>query len=178
MGELNYFKIENNLHETFFSINFFSTATPPSAVNTLLRTSIMSRYQIEALNPQKYDVYIGFDLAGGSSFWTFFGQVLDLEIESQLDNLPPDVPIEEAEELEEKLVVLWVGSDYRHPIRSIAQLEQLLAPYAQITPDMKQQLLDDQERELHQPKTPLSGFVELFVRSQDSANSIQIDEPS
>lgn len=166
MGEFYYSTIEKNLHKANFSIKFFSTATQQLVVYKLLRTLIMSRYQIEALNPQKYEVYVGFDLAGRTSCWTFFGQVLDLEIESQLENLPPNVSIDEAEELEESLIVLWVGSDYLNPVRRIDQLERLLAPYANIPPEIKKQLCDDQERELQQPKIPLSDFFESFFQSQ------------
>jgi len=127
----------------------------------------MSRYQIPTYQPEKYQAHVGFDLAGHTSYWTFFGQIIDLAVQNQLKNLnltQPNSDLLEME-LEEKKMVLWVGSDYQNPIRRLDELQKQLAPYCFIPTEILQQLSNDQEQELQQPKFKSSDWLEDVFNS-------------
>lgn len=96
----------------------------------------MSRYLAKAINP-KHRVTVGYDRAAGTTGAGYFAQVEDMKIEQQLEELvnlkneqKPERWQEKVDELENKVIVLWVGDDYYNPINSVSELEELLKPYA------------------------------------------------
>ena len=120
----------------------------------------MSRYILANLNPN-HEVVIGFDRAGGSSGATFFGQVFNIEILCKIENGNYSDE-EELEELEELANILIVGDDYSQPITNVDIIEQAIAPYAAIPPDIKQILTDEQQAGTKM----LKGVFKDYVQSQ------------
>ncbi|MBA3921561.1 MAG: hypothetical protein H0X31_07615 [Nostocaceae cyanobacterium] len=119
----------------------------------------MSRYSLAPINPN-HEIAVGFDRAGGSSGATFFGQVFDIEIQDKIES-GEYANDEELDELEESANILVVGDDYSQPITNIDEIEQIIAPYATITPDIKQQLLHDQQVESQLAPSAFKEYVPL-----------------
>ena len=126
----------------------------------------MSRYILASLNPN-HEVVVGFDRASGSSGATFFGQVFNIEIQVKIEN-EDYADEEELEELEETANILIVGDDYSQPITTFDIIEQAIAPYAAIPPDIKQFLTDEQQA---RTEIPPSMFID-YVQSQIDFDSL------
>ena len=124
----------------------------------------MSRYILAPLDPN-HEVVVGFDRAGGSSGATFFGQVFNIEIQEQIENGDYSDE-EELEELEESANILIVGDDYSQPITNVDIIEQAIAPYAFIPPDIKQILTDEQQSGTKSQTCVFRDYVQSQINSR------------
>ena len=98
----------------------------------------MSRYILEAVNPEHDYVVVGWD----RSLETYFGQVFDLRVDDDNDDD----------------CVVWAGTDVGC-IQTVEALAQVMAPYAVIPPDIKAKL--EQDKAHAESPSPL----QLQVRS-------------
>lgn len=130
----------------------------------------MSRYLAKAINP-KHRVTVGYDRAAGTTGAGYFAQVKDMKIEQQLEELiesedcNPNLD-EKIDELEGKIIVLWVGDDYQNPINSVDKLEKLLKPYATLDKAIKAQLQEDAQVESEQTPSIMKNFIQAFLDKQ------------
>lgn len=134
----------------------------------------MSRYLAKAINP-KYRVTVGYDRAAGTTGGGYFAQLEDTEIEQQLEELinlenkqKPERWEEKIDELESKVVILWVGHNYQNPIISVDELEELLKPYAILDQAIKAQLQEDAQVESEQAPGVMKNFIQTFLDDQKS----------
>lgn len=113
----------------------------------------MSKYTIEARDPEQFDIVVGYDPALG----TYFGQVTEKQIEREEEERAARIIAGEQEEDDETpepdAVVLWVGTNIGE-VSTVAELARLVEPYAVLTSGLVERLCDDQRREAH-PPTPL-----------------------
>ncbi|MEM7552493.1 MAG: hypothetical protein AAF378_00050 [Cyanobacteria bacterium P01_A01_bin.84] len=134
----------------------------------------MSRYLIKAINP-KHRVTVGYDRAAGTTGAGYFAQIEDTEIENELEELinlkdeqKPERWQEEIDELESKVVVLWIGDDYRNPVNSPEELQKLIAPYATLDKAVKAQLQEDAQVESEQSPGIMKNFIQNFLDNPKS----------
>ena len=113
----------------------------------------MSRHTIEANNSEKFAVVVGYD----ATLETYFGQVIDRQIEHEEEERAARVIAGEQEEddqtPERDPVILWVGASVGE-VPTVAELARLVEPYAVLTSGLVERLCNDQRREAH-PATPL-----------------------
>jgi len=132
----------------------------------------MSRYLVKAMNP-KHRVTVGFDRAAGTTGAGYFAQVEDIEIECELEKLiesekyDPNLN-EKIDDLESKVVILWVGHDYQNPINSVDELEEIIKHYVIIDQATKAQLQEDAQVESEQQSNMMKNFIQTFLDNQKS----------
>lgn len=86
----------------------------------------MSRHEIEAKDPKKHRIFIGWD----RPLSTFFGQVYDKEVQ----------PLDEGD------LLLWVGADGK--CLTLMSVEAALQPYAKPLPSQfREKLLKEMEED-------------------------------
>ncbi|MBA3712354.1 MAG: hypothetical protein H0W76_07870 [Pyrinomonadaceae bacterium] len=117
----------------------------------------MSRHTIEAKNAEQFTVVVGYDAA----LETYFGQVIDRQIEREEEDRAARIVAGEQEEDDETpehdAVVLWVGTNVGE-VPTVAELARLIEPYAVLTSGLAEKLSDDQRRAAH-PPTPLQRLM-------------------
>lgn len=120
----------------------------------------MSRHTIEAGEPGRYEIIVGYDPPLDS----FFGQVIDREVRARIERaqeeherayrealasgVGPETNENEAED--EDYFTLWVGTTVGE-VPTVDVLAEALAPYATLTPEMRETLRADRERQTHPP---------------------------
>lgn len=120
----------------------------------------MSRHTIEAEEPGRYEIVVGYDPPLDS----FFGQVIDREVHARLERaqeereqsyseaaargVKPETV--EDETAEEDYFTLWVGTTVGE-VPTVEALAEALSRYAALTPEMRETLRRDREREAHPP---------------------------
>jgi hypothetical protein len=120
----------------------------------------MSRHTIEAGEPAAFEIVIGYDPPLDS----FFAQVINREVRARIERaqeererayrdaltrgVEPDADRDEAED--EDYFTLWVGTTVGE-VQTVEDLAEALAPYAVISPEMRETLRRDREREAHPP---------------------------
>lgn len=132
----------------------------------------MSRYLVKAIN-QKHRVTVGYDRAGGTTGAGYFAQIEDIEIEQQLEELMESKESnpgldKKIDDLENKIVILWVGDDYQNPINSVDKLEELIKPYVILDQATKAQLQEDAQIESEQTPSIMKNFIQTFLDNQKS----------
>ncbi len=89
----------------------------------------MSRYTIEAKDPERFTIVVGYD----GALTTYFGQVIDRQIEREEEEQAARIIANEQEEdddtPERDPVVLWVGTSVGE-VPSVTELTRLVKPYA------------------------------------------------
>jgi hypothetical protein len=100
----------------------------------------MSRYDVEAKDPGKYTIVVGWD----KSLQTYFAQVTRKDLDRDWD------------------MALWKGTNPRE-INSIAELQTALKPYAEIPKETQNALAFDMG-----PADYYSGYVRNAPRQEPS----------
>lgn len=120
----------------------------------------MSRHTIEAEEPGRYEIIVGYDPPLDS----FFGQVIDREVRARLEReqeererayseaLSKGIELEtdEDETADEDYFALWTGTTVGE-VPTVEALAEALSRYATLTPEMRERLRCDREREAHPP---------------------------
>jgi len=120
----------------------------------------MSRHTIEAKEPGRYEIIVGYDPPLDS----FFGQVIDREVRARLEReheergraygealskgIEPEADVDET--ADEDHFTLWAGTTVGE-VPTVEALAEALTPYAVLTPEMKETLRHDREHEAHPP---------------------------
>ena len=120
----------------------------------------MSRHTIEAEEPGRYEIIVGYDPPLDS----FFGQVIDRELRARLERaheereqaysealsrgVEPET--DEDETADEDYFTLWSGTSVGE-VPTVEALAEALSRYAVLTPEMREMLRRDREREAHPP---------------------------
>lgn len=120
----------------------------------------MSRHTVEAREPERYEIVVGFD----PPLDTFFGQVIDRETRATVehrqerreqlyrDALASGVEPEpdDDESTDEDYFTLWVGTSVGE-VLTVEALADALAPFATLTPELRETLRNDCAREARPP---------------------------
>lgn len=115
----------------------------------------MSRHTIEAKEQGRYEIIVGYDPPLDS----FFGQVIDREVRARLEReraysealsrgVEPETNDDEA--ADEDYFTLWTGTTVGE-VPTVEALAEALSRYAALTPEMRETLRRDREREAHPP---------------------------
>lgn len=133
----------------------------------------MSRHTIEAEEPGRYDIIVGYDPPLDS----FFGQVIDREVRARLERAQEErerayseavsrgieTETDEEETADEDYFVLWVGTTVGE-VPTVEALAKALSGYATLTPDIQETLQQDRECEAHPPTAFQQMMRDLLLK--------------
>lgn len=125
----------------------------------------MSRHTIEARDPERFTVAVGYDAA----LATYFGQVIDRRIERDEEERAARIAAGEQDDDEDETperdaVVLWIGTTVGE-VPTVAELARLIETYAVLTFEFARTLQEDQRGGAH-PPTPLQRKMRGLIRGR------------
>ena len=127
----------------------------------------MSRHTIEANEQWRYEIIVGYDPPLDS----FFGQVIDREVRARHERAQEEreraysealsrgvePETNDVETADEDYFTLWTGTTVGE-VPTVEALAEALSRYAALTPEMRETLRRDREREAH----PLTAYQQMM----------------